>query len=83
MRHPPPEVVASWPTPNYVDPETRGPALIIVELIAVSISTICLGMRLYVKTRILRSIDWDDWLIIGAAVSIAFQYEPLRFYRDG
>ena len=76
MRHPPPEVAASWPAPNYTDPETRGPALIIVELIAVSVSTICLAMRLYVKARILRSIAWDDWLIIGAAVRMLTRFPP-------
>jgi hypothetical protein len=70
MRQPPHDVVASWPAPNYINPETRGPALVIVELFTVSISTICLGLRLHVKARIMRSVDWDDWLIVGAAVGI-------------
>ncbi len=68
MRSPPPEVLASWPKPNYVNPETRGPALIIIELTALSISSICLGLRLYVRARIMRSIDWDDWLMLVGAV---------------
>jgi len=68
MRNPPPDVVASWPAPNYTNPETRGPALIIVDLLAVSISTICLGLRLYVRARIVRSVGWDDWLMVGAAL---------------
>ncbi len=70
MRNPPPDLVASWPAPNYTNPETRGPALIIVELLAVSISTICLGLRLYVRVRIVRSVGWDDWLMVGATVRI-------------
>lgn len=69
MRQPPADVIASWPAPNYVDPVTRGPALVIVELLALSISTICLILRLFVRVRIVRSVDWDDWLMIAAAVS--------------
>ena len=70
MRQPPADVVASWPAPNYTNPETRGPALIVVELITVFISTVCIALRLYVKARILHSVGWDDWLIVGAAVRI-------------
>ncbi len=71
MRRPPPEVLASWPKPNYIDPETRGPALIIVVVLALSISVICLGLRLYVRARIQRNIHWDDWLMIAGAVRIS------------
>ena len=74
MRLPPPEVVASWPTPNYVDPETRGPALIIVVLLALSIGVVCLGLRLYIRMRILRNVDWDDWLMVAGAVHISSKH---------
>ncbi len=70
MRLPPPDVVASWPAPNYINPETRGPALIIVELLTVFISTVCIALRLYVKAHVIHSVGWDDWLIVGAAVRI-------------
>ena len=70
MRLPPPEVMASWPTPNYIDPVTRGPALIIVVVLALTIGVICLGLRLYIRTRILRNLDWDDWLMVAGAVYI-------------
>lgn len=70
MRQPPPDVVASWPAPNYINPETRGPALVIVELLAMSISTICLGLRFYARAYIMRNVDWDDWLMLSAAVRI-------------
>lgn len=69
MRQPPPEIRASWPAPNFTNPETRGPALVTVELLALSISSIFLGLRLYVRTRVVRSsLDWDDWLMIAGAV---------------
>jgi hypothetical protein len=82
MRNPPPDVVASWPTPNYTNPETRGPALIIVELLAVSISTICLGLRLYVRACIVRSVGWDDWLMVSATVRMSSSYGYLGLDRD-
>ena len=68
MRSPPPDVLASWPAPNYVDPETRGPALVVVEILALCIGIVVLGLRMYVRARIMRSVDWDDWLMIAGAV---------------
>ena len=60
IRNPPPDLVALWPTLNYTNLETRGPALIVVELLAVSISTIYLGLHLYIREYIVYSISWDD-----------------------
>lgn len=63
MRLPPPEVQASWPSPNYTDPERRGPALLIVQLVILPIAALCLALRLYVRLGIMRTSDWDDWLM--------------------
>lgn len=68
MRLPPPEIVATWPLPNYTNPATRGPALIIVELITLPVSLICLGLRLYVRIKIYGRSELDDWLMVGGAV---------------
>lgn len=68
MRVPPPEVKATWPKPNYVNPETRGPALLIVELTILPLALIILILRLYVRTMLLKNSGWDDWLMVGAAV---------------
>ncbi|KAM7188873.1 hypothetical protein V8F20_010382 [Naviculisporaceae sp. PSN 640] len=68
MRFPPPEVIASWPTPNYVDPVTRGSSLIIVECIGISTALICLGLRLYVRIFLMRNTGWDDWIMVAAMV---------------
>jgi len=65
MRHPPKEVLATWPTPNYVDPVRRGPALMIVQIILVVLVTIFVGMRLYARLLITRArIGLDDILIV-------------------
>ncbi|KAK5652383.1 hypothetical protein OQA88_10575 [Cercophora sp. LCS_1] len=68
MRVPPPEILATWPPANYVDPETRGPALMIVELTVLPLAIIILAMRLYVRGVMLRTTGWDDWLMIAATV---------------
>ncbi|KAF5523263.1 Satratoxin biosynthesis SC1 cluster protein 4 [Colletotrichum aenigma] len=68
MRFPPPEVVKSWPPPTHVDPEERGPALLIIESISLSFAFICLLLRLYVRIFMMRKSWWDDWLMVGAAI---------------
>ncbi|AEO58381.1 hypothetical protein MYCTH_2118778 [Thermothelomyces thermophilus ATCC 42464] len=48
----------SWPPPNYTNPVSRGPTLLIVESITLSIALLSLGLR----------FGWDDWLMVGSAV---------------
>jgi hypothetical protein len=69
MRSVPPEVKAAWPAPNYVDPETRGPDLIVVGLVTLFGALLCLGLRLYVRLRIMRKIELDDWVMVAATES--------------
>ena len=68
MRSPPPEVVASWPRPNYVNPETRGPDLIIAGLVTLVFALVCCSLRLYVRLRIMRKTEMDDWMMVAATV---------------
>jgi len=68
MRSPPPEVVANWPEPNYVDPVTRGPGLMIVELTLLPIAVIVVCLRLWVRISWLKKSWWDDYLMIAAMV---------------
>ncbi|KAK0642156.1 hypothetical protein B0T16DRAFT_462161 [Cercophora newfieldiana] len=68
MRVPPKEVKDTWPARNPIDPETRGPALLIVELTVLPLALIVLLLRLYVRTMLLKNSGWDDWLMIAAAV---------------
>lgn len=69
MRLPPPEVMATWPKPNYVNPETRGSTLIVVEILTLFLAVTCVALRLYVRIVMMRKTDWDDWLMVGASVS--------------
>lgn len=70
MRLPPPEVLASWPTPNYTNPQKQGPTLLIVELTTLSIALICLVLRLYSRKMRYNKLALDDWLMIAAAVRV-------------
>jgi len=61
---PPLDLIASWPTPNYVDPVMRGPANIIITLIFFPLVLLIVGVRIYTRLRISRSFGADDWLIL-------------------
>jgi hypothetical protein len=64
MHMPPLDLIASWPTPNYVDPVMRGPANIIITLIFFPLVFLIVGVRIYMRLRISRSFGADDWLIL-------------------
>jgi len=69
MRAVPIEVIASWPTPDYISPETRGPGLIILNSVLIIILTVVVLLRLYVRVHMLKWFGIDDLFIIVALVS--------------
>ncbi|KAI8717541.1 hypothetical protein NCS52_00830300 [Fusarium sp. LHS14.1] len=68
MRNPPPEVMATWPHPNYDNPDHRGPALLIVEVSIMSVAVLTLLARLYVRIFKVNKSGLDDWLMLAAMV---------------
>jgi hypothetical protein len=82
MRGAPAEVVASWPAPNYVNPENRGMALLVTELIFMPLSMVVVMARMYVRV-FLAQFGLDDWLMLAAMVCSSpwpsSQQPPLRF----
>lgn len=65
MRFPPPEVTATWPEPTYINPERRGDANMIVQIILVTIATAFVAIRIYARLVITRArIGLDDGIII-------------------
>ncbi|MCJ1254826.1 hypothetical protein MMC24_002642 [Lignoscripta atroalba] len=52
---PPPGVV-----PNFIDPYSRGPMLVIVSSILIGLMVLFVAARLYTKLRINRKLKWDD-----------------------
>jgi hypothetical protein len=68
MRLPPPEVLATWPTPDYVDPHTRGNGALIVNIVCLSFGFVITLLRLYTRLKITYSPGLDDVLIVIALV---------------
>ncbi|KAK3901702.1 hypothetical protein C8A05DRAFT_16148 [Staphylotrichum tortipilum] len=68
MRSPPIEVIASWPKPNYVNPDIRPPDPIVGGVITLTAALIFLGLRMYVRLGIMRKTELDDWVMVVAAV---------------
>ncbi|KAJ4367472.1 hypothetical protein N0V83_007055 [Neocucurbitaria cava] len=68
MRTPPAEVLITWPKPNYVDPVTRGPALMIVELTLLPLAMIVVFLRMWVRVRWLHKSWYDDYLMVAAMI---------------
>ncbi|RAR01158.1 integral membrane protein [Stemphylium lycopersici] len=66
MQLPPYDVLLSWPTPNYDNPPTRGPALVIVNSIFISLATLTVAARLYTRIVIKRWFGIDDIFIVLA-----------------
>lgn len=68
MQIPPASVLNSWPPPNHVNPETRGPVAIITVSILLFFVTAILGVRVYTRVRISKGFGLDDVLILVAYV---------------
>lgn len=63
------EVIASWPRPNYDNPDTRAPDPIVGGVITLTGALVFLGLRMYVRLGIMRRTELDDWVMVVAAVS--------------
>ena len=68
MHNFPPEVIASWPTPNYDNPVTRGNGLIIVNAVFISLTVIAVALRVYARVFVSHWFGADDWCIIFAVI---------------
>ncbi|KAM5441322.1 hypothetical protein MferCBS31731_003752 [Microsporum ferrugineum] len=66
MRNPPPEVIRSWPKPNYINPEYAGPELAIIGVTFATLSVIIVSLRMFVRLHMRKAASWDDWLMVAA-----------------
>lgn len=62
------QTVETWPTPNYINPETRGNSVIIIHSILYTLVIGVVGLRIFTRTWISRSFGADDTLILIAMV---------------
>lgn len=66
MRTIPPDVYDAHPH-NYDSPVTRGPALVVVNAVLLSLATVAYTLRIYTRKAIQSRLRWDD-----VTVSVAF-----------
>lgn len=59
----PPEVIATWPAPNYINPIRHGPAAIVIGCMGAILSMFVLSLRYYTRLRISKNFGVDDILL--------------------
>ena len=67
--HPPLDVVITWPKPDYIDPVTHGPSLMIVAIIFTPLMLLAVGLRFYTRLSLTQNLDVDDVLIGATTIS--------------
>ncbi|KAI5928453.1 hypothetical protein F4810DRAFT_5049 [Camillea tinctor] len=73
MLVPPAAVIAQWPKPNYLNPDTRGPEGKVIGLLLIALVAAVLAVRLYARKWLTRGFGLDDTLIVIAyAPALAF-----------
>jgi hypothetical protein len=82
MRLPPLSVIVTWPTPNYVNPATHGDALLIVNLIFITLVVAAVVGRFYARLVIKKWFGWDDSMIALALVSYRQHYYSCQEFAD-
>jgi hypothetical protein len=75
MRFQHPELIVTWPFPNYVNPVTRGPALYVINSIAFVLAVIAVASRLSVRLFVRKWLGPDDGFILLALVSLLALYQ--------
>jgi hypothetical protein len=69
MTYPTPSELQAWPLPNYINPESRKPLVLGVEITLTFIASLFVAARFYSRTYIKHVLGWDDWLMLVAMVS--------------
>ena len=61
--HPPANVVATW-KPNYINPDTHGQHIVVIEILLLVLCFIVVAVRVYTRACLLKTFGWNDGLII-------------------
>ena len=67
--HPPLTAIASWPRPNYVNPEMHGSARIACAVAMSPLILLVVTLRFYTRVRLTKNLGLDGWIIGFAVVS--------------
>ena len=68
--------------PNYVNPESRGHGLFAAIILLKTLATAVVGLRLWVRYRLLRTVWIDDYLIVASLVGLAIMLFPIVQTKD-
>jgi hypothetical protein len=68
VRNVPLDVIATWPTPNYVNPEVRGNSVFIINGVFIATTIGMVFARFYTRIFISRWVGIDDLFILLALV---------------
>lgn len=68
--HPPPEVLLSWPKPDYINPEDRGWSSSIVLLIFLGITFLVYVARMWARLGLGKNAGLDDILMSVAMLPL-------------
>lgn len=68
-----PEQLASWPAPNYVDPDTRIGLVLGIEIPFVVVTVAIIVARMVAPIYTSRRLEIEDWLMSFACVGISLQ----------
>ncbi|KZM24673.1 hypothetical protein ST47_g4191 [Ascochyta rabiei] len=68
--HPPPQVLRSWPTPNYINPEERGRTSSIVLSAVLGVTFFVYIARMWARLGLGKNAGWDDTLMSLAIVPL-------------
>lgn len=76
-----PKEMASWPAPNYEDPETRGCIVIGMAAPTLALVIVFSAMRFYGRGVLRKALGKDDWMMFAAAVRL-FDIETQPILND-
>lgn len=73
--HPTIEDIRAWPTPDYVDPETKGNQLLVVTIISTILAIFSVLARVWVRLWYQRQFGADDVMLVLCMVG-SFSVAP-------
>jgi hypothetical protein len=62
--HAPLSVVASWPEPNFVNPQTSGGYIVVLVLVLLALCYVVVLLRLWSRFYLAKNAGIDDALIV-------------------
>ena len=75
-KFPTPQEYAAFPSPNYVNPETKTAQVLGILIPMTVLVIVFISARIWSRTVIVFAVGLDDWLMVVAAVSLGYPGTP-------